>query len=690
MKKNFLFLAISLLLVVNQLSWTQLLPQSYDELIKTDTNSFLERKNKLLQRVQDKNNSDSLIIESYIRLADLYASNYMPDKALKIFDTLHNKYKNSKFEVVENIYLKKAELFKDSKNFDLAIQARLFLLQKYEDNNAQRNIALSYVSIADLFSQSKNSKNAFYYLSNAEKLAQKEEFKDLLAKCNLMYGDLKKKNADFDAAKDHYLKAIELSKTCNCNPTLSAAYNNLGSLYRNLGNFKTAEYFVLKAIELNQETNNSTWLGINYNNLGNIYDNLNYISPSAIDAYKKSMEISDSLNQKEIYLDGCYNLAKTYAKIDDFSNAFKYFSLYTKVKDSLNEISNRERSLRLAIQFKSNRKEAEIERLKIQEQLDSEEISYKNNLTVFLALFIIIILIVVTSLWISTYKRKKVNKDLIQKNEQIDEQHKEIIDSINYAKRIQSSILPSPQLLNHNLPNNALLYLPKDIVSGDFYICDKIGNEVFFGVADCTGHGVPGAMVSLVASSVLNKCLHELKLTNTNKILDHLNIEVPTVLASDNEDIHDGMDIALCKLNTETLELQFSGAYLNCWIFNETSTFLNRIPENINYIGKNGLNIVEIKGNRRGIGKSNITSEFNEVKIQLRKGDKIMLSSDGFEDQFGGPKNKKFKLNQMRNLVFKFGNQSVDTLLQEFTTSFQVWKGNNEQVDDVCLMIVEI
>ena len=117
---------------------------------------------------------------------------------------------------------------------------------------------------------------------------------------------------------------------------------------------------------------------------------------------------------------------------------------------------------------------------------------------------------------------------------------------------------------------------------------------------------------------------------------------------------------------------------------------MNRIPDDMNFSGKNGLNILEIKGNRKGIGKSNVSSKFKAVDFQLQKGDKIMLSSDGFEDQFGGPKNKKFKLNQMRNLVFTYGSKSVDVLLQELSTSFQTWKGNNEQVDDVCLMIIEI
>lgn len=460
-------------------------------------------------------------------------------------------------------------------------------------------------------------------------------------------------------------------------------------MYRLNEDFSKALQYIEKAIELNKNAGNYDWLTVNYLNLGNIYQNSGFVN-NAIKYYRLSISLTDSLSLSTNKIEGFYNLSLAHEALNNYNEAYHNFKLYSELKDSLTKEENKETSLRLAAQFQSSRKEAEIERFKIQERLKEEELNSEKNAKRVLVLIISIILVITVSLWVSSFQRKKVNKDLTLKNHRIDEQHKEIIDSINYAKRIQNSILPSTQMLNNTLPNNALLYQPKDIVSGDFYICEKIDNYIYFGVADCTGHGVPGAMVSLVASSVLNKCLHELKLTETNDILDHLNIEVPQVLASDNEEIHDGLDIAFCRLNVNTLELQFSGAYLNCWIFNETSSFLNRIPTDMNFSGKNGLNILEIKGNRRGIGKSNMSSSFKVVNFQLQKGDKIMLSSDGFEDQFGGPKNKKFKLNQMRNLVFNYGAKSVDILLQELNTSFQTWKGSNEQVDDVCLMLIEI
>lgn len=662
---------------------------SFEELILTDTNLYSEKKSQLEKEIYNENNSDSIRIENYMKLADLYALNFMADKALAIFDTIRYENNDLSLDHYTHILERKADIFEKAKKYDIAIQAKLEVLKKYEHYSKTNLVVTSYLDIVDLFVLSNDLNNAFYYLSIANKLAEQEKLVNLQAKCYYLFGNLYKKNGELSQAEEYYLRAIELAQGCNCETTLALIYNNTGTLYRIKDDLFKAKEYIQKAIDLNLSAGNFKLLLINYNNLGNIYQNLGFYQP-AIDYYEKSIQLVDSLNIQSENLGGYSNIFKIYASNHNYEKAYQYYTTFTELKDSLSELESQQTSLRLAAQFQSNRKEAEIERFKIQERLREEELNSEKNSKRVLVLFISIILVITVSLWVSSLQRKKINKDLTLKNERIDEQHKEIIDSINYAKRIQNSILPSTQLLNNTLPNNALLYLPKDIVSGDFYICEKIGNYVYFGVADCTGHGVPGAMVSLVASSVLNKCLHELKLTDTNDILDHLNIEVPQVLASDNEEIHDGMDIALCRLDVNTLQLQFSGAYLNCWVFNETSSFLNRIPTEMNFSGKNGLNILEIKGNRKGIGKSNVSSKFKVVEFQLQKGDKIMLSSDGFEDQFGGPKNKKFKLNQMRNLVFAYGAKSVDVLLQELSTSFQTWKGSNEQVDDVCLMIIEI
>jgi len=294
-------------------------------------------------------------------------------------------------------------------------------------------------------------------------------------------------------------------------------------------------------------------------------------------------------------------------------------------------------------------------------------------------------------LWKSVVNRKKINSELLSKNEQIDEQHNEIIDSINYAKRIQNSILPGTEVLKRLLVNYSVLYKPKDIISGDFYVCDETKNETYFGTIDCTGHGVPGAMVSLVASAHLNKMLHELNLTDPGEILNQLNKEVPDALAVENEVINDGMDMALCSLNKERTKLKFSGAYQNCWVLNDKTKNANRVVSG-NYATHEGeiFSIIELKGERQGIGKTTNKIEFTTQEIELQKGDKILLSTDGYQDQFGGPNNKKFKVKEMRNLILEKGDFSPKEMIDTLSSVILKWQGDFEQIDDICIMIVEI
>jgi serine phosphatase RsbU (regulator of sigma subunit) len=242
------------------------------------------------------------------------------------------------------------------------------------------------------------------------------------------------------------------------------------------------------------------------------------------------------------------------------------------------------------------------------------------------------------------------------------------------------------------LASNAILYKPKDIISGDFYFCDEVNDQVFFGTVDCTGHGVPGAMVSIVASHSLNKTIRELGLTEPSEILEKLNTEIPEKLHMGDSDILDGMDMALCKLDRKKNKLYFSGAYQNCWVFNTHENMLNRelsIAHTLADSSDKGM-IIELKGNRKGIGMASGKSSFFQIEMDVKKGDKILLSTDGFQDQFGGKKDKKFGVKQMRSIVEKNIDRGPHAILDKLTEALQDWQGNQEQVDDICLMLVEI
>lgn len=308
-----------------------------------------------------------------------------------------------------------------------------------------------------------------------------------------------------------------------------------------------------------------------------------------------------------------------------------------------------------------------------------------------IGIFLVILIAIIT--WVSAVSRKKANIKLVEKNQKIDAQHREIIDSINYAKRIQNSILPSEDKLKVNLLNYGVFYKPKDIVSGDFYVCEETDNGIYFGAVDCTGHGVPGAMVSLVASAHINESLHKLGLVETDEILNSLNKEIPFALNDGSSKLNDGFDISLCRLSKDRSSLQFSGANLNCWLICENNIVaggINNLESDTRTYVTESHTLIELKGVRRGVGKSQDVVHFNSINISLNQGDKILLTTDGLKDQFGGTNNKKLNVNTIRKIVLENAQLKPSELTSTLEQALNSWQGENDQVDDICVMIIEV
>ena len=258
----------------------------------------------------------------------------------------------------------------------------------------------------------------------------------------------------------------------------------------------------------------------------------------------------------------------------------------------------------------------------------------------------------------------------LQKDE-IEEHHKEIKDSIEYAKRIQNAILPSPSLINELLKNSFILYKPKDIVAGDFYWIERQNNKILFAAADCTGHGVPGALVSVICNGALNRAVKEFKCLAPGEILDKVRDLIIEEFEKSEEEVKDGMDIALCAL--EGNKLSYAGAHNPLWI-----------------IRKNSTEVEEIKADKQPVGKYDIKSPFNSHETELNSGDTLYIFSDGFADQFGGEKGKKFKSKNFKNLLLSIQNETIEMQHILINDAFENWRGSLEQLDDVCVIGIRI
>jgi len=275
-------------------------------------------------------------------------------------------------------------------------------------------------------------------------------------------------------------------------------------------------------------------------------------------------------------------------------------------------------------------------------------------------------------------QRKRLEKlveertsEVVLQKELVEHKNREIIDSITYAKRIQRAILPRAKRLRNKLPRAFILFKPKDIVAGDFYWLEEKGNTLLLAVADCTGHGVPGAMVSLICNNTLSRTVREFDYTEPGAILNKVREMLIESLSSSGGMLQDGMDIALVSWNRETNKIKYAGAH------------------NDLHIIRNG-EIITLKADRQPIGAFKHSKPFKTHTFQLELGDSLYMFTDGYQDQFGGPKGKKFKSKNLMELLLSIQHLSMADQKRELNQTFLNWKGDLEQVDDVCLLGVKV
>ncbi|MES2838165.1 MAG: two-component regulator propeller domain-containing protein [Bacteroidota bacterium] len=336
--------------------------------------------------------------------------------------------------------------------------------------------------------------------------------------------------------------------------------------------------------------------------------------------------------------------------------------------------------------------------------LESEELTYSfvispafwQTLWFKILIFVVIAVILISFYKYRTYslveKRKLLEKvvkertaEIVLQKELVEVKNKEILDSITYAKRLQEAILPPLKLVQKYLENSFILYKPKDIVAGDFYWFEAKGDLLFFAAADCTGHGVPGAMVSVVCSNALNRTVKEFGITEPGKILDKVRELVVETFERSESDVKDGMDISLCVLDLKKNELNWSGANNPLWIFRrETDKQASQNSNLTTHI------LIEYKPDKQPIGRYSDEKPFTSHKINLEIGDTLFIFTDGYSDQFGGEKGKKYKSTKMKELFLSIQDQEMDEQRKLIDDSFENWRGNLEQIDDVCVIGIRI
>lgn len=477
----------------------------------------------------------------------------------------------------------------------------------------------------------------------------------------VIYQTSKLDPAKVKAAKDYILRSINILKQINSDDDLIAKYNNVAVMYCDINNCDSALYFLNESKKIIDEKNLPDDLIQYYSTVGRVYVEKNKID-SAIKYYNLSILEAKKLNNIEWQYENYLSLADAYEINGDYKKAFEYFAKFYYLKDSIVSKENVAKAADLQNKLEREKKEMIIEKLKANE-VRNKIVNYA--LIIGSALIFLLFLMI-----FSRYRIKKRSEVLLQRqNILISQKNKDVSDSIHYAKKIQDAILPGEEFAKKIFLNSFIYYQPKDIVSGDFYWCGEKNNLKFFAVADCTGHGVPGALMSMLGGTFLNEIIITRGIKEPNIILDELKRSIVTSLNKNNEmNQTDGMDISLIVLDPEKNELVYAGANNSIYI-----------------IRNNELN--ELKPNKQPVGLyyKDITP-FTSQKFTLQTNDTVYLFTDGFADQFGGIKGKKYKYSTFKSLLLKINGLSMTEQKNNIHKESIAWKGDVEQTDDILIV----
>lgn len=466
----------------------------------------------------------------------------------------------------------------------------------------------------------------------------------------------------YHRAIENYLECIRIDKEIGDEAGLGDDYNNIALCYLDLKEYDKSMSYLEMALEIRQRMNNPYGIVGTYTNIGTLYfHKKEYEKARAY--FLLSIPLAKEIKSKDFLRYSYEFLSQVEGNLKDSAASFRYYKLFITYGDSLENIADTRAQAELELGYLFE-KETEVNKLK-QYEKDSQFriILYSVSAGGLIILFFSMLLF---RRWKQTQRQRQI---IEEKNVLVQKKNDEILDSITYAKRIQTAILPAASFIDEILPEHFVLYLPKDIVAGDFYWLERHNKHLFLAVADCTGHGVPGALMSVVCHNALNRTTREFGLTVPGEILDKARQIIIEELSKSAETISDGMDISLCVLDEESNTLSWSGANNPLWIYRAATGSLD-----------------EWKADKQPIGSYSNHVPFTTHSIQVEPADRIYLFSDGYSDQFGGPRGKKMMSKVFKQLLLKNASLNLTDQKELLTAHFYDWKGELEQIDDVCVV----
>lgn len=583
-------------------------------------------------------------------------------------------------------------IYQDQGDFAKAIDYYTSSLKIREEIGDKQGISASLNNIGIIYyDQGDYIKGLDFY---SRSLQIDEEIGDSMGIANSVanIGIIYKKQGDYSRALEFFNRSLKIREEIGHYQGIANSLNNIGSIYDAQNEFVKAVNYYSQSLTIKEGIGDNQGIANSLNNIGNIYYELGDFT-EAINYGERSLSVAREIGAALEIRKAAESLWESHKRLKNYQKALEMYELSVKTRDSLESETNQKEIIRQEFKYDYEKKEALANALHSAEmkQQESETIAEKKQQnTIIIAVSVGLVLVVLFLIFVFNRLRitRKQKNEIGEQKEIIEESHKEITDSIKYAKRLQDAILPSLEEVNKHLPKSFILFKPKDVVSGDFYWFEQMNGSSYIAAADCTGHGVPGAMVSVVCSNALHRSVKEFGIKEPAKILDKTRELVIQTFAKSGDDIMDGMDIALCVINND--KVIFSGANNPLWIVRKTVLLSESQKQERSIFIKNGISLIEHKSNKQPIGLYHKMKEFIQEEIQLHPGDSLYFFTDGFADQFGGKKGKKFMYKPFKKFLMDLHAQPMIEQKQLINEIFENWRGELEQIDDVCVIGVKI
>jgi serine phosphatase RsbU (regulator of sigma subunit)/TPR repeat protein len=619
---------------------------------------------------------DTTLAAAYVALTEAFASNstdsLIPycNKALEVVErnlaaagpAEKASYLRTKALAINNI----GYVYYFKGNYAKGLEYYLQALTIREQVQDIYGISESLYNIATVYRSQGNVPKAIEYMEKSVRMSEEKNDKASMALAYYGIGTIYLKQGDHPKAMEYYMKSLKLNQELGITLQVCRNYNSIGNVFLRMGREDEAMKYYRLGLDVASAISDMSTVSSANTNLGNIYfARRDYAK--ALTHGQLGLAISQQIGNPDRIRVAAKLLSDVYSAQKQPGPAFGMYKLYIQMRDSISNQEAEKAAIEKRFQYEYEKKAA-ADSVRIAEEKKVSEAQHVKERTQRYALYGGLLLMLVFALFmLNRFKVTHKQKLLIENQKAlVEEKQKEMLDSITYAKKIQQAVLKEEEHVSKHLPSHFIFFRPKDIVSGDFYWALEKRKHLYMAAADCTGHGVPGAFLTMLGVSFLNEINAGEQLLRPDEVLNELRNKVVAELGATGQ-TKDGMDISFFRLNLENRELMWAGAYNPLWYVRE---------------GK----LVEVKGDKQPIGYSDGKTLFTNHLLQLQKGDVIYIFTDGYADQFGGAGGKKFKYKQLEQMILDMHLLPMDKQKEIVTSRFEAWKGDHSQVDDVCFI----